>query len=81
LLRRDVDRRETLKWLDFALRRSRPQNLVLARDCVHQLTKVPQTQEQRHARRLLREALVQAESGSAENLEPALQRFAKVWPH
>ena len=37
MLTRDVDRRETLKWLDHALRRSRPQNLDLARDCVHQL--------------------------------------------
>ena len=79
MLTRDVDRRETLKWLDHALRRSRPQNLDLARDCVHQLAKVPQTEEQRDARRLLREALVQAESGHAEELEAVLPRFNKAW--
>ena len=79
MLTRDVDRHETLKWLDYALRRSRPQNLDLARDCVHQLSKVSQTEEQRDARRLLREALVQAESGNAETLEAVLQRFTRVW--
>ena len=76
---RDVDKRETLKWLDHALRHRRPQNLDLARDCVHQLSKVPQTDEQRDARRLLRAALIQAESGNAENLEPRLQQFTKAW--
>ena len=79
MLARDVDRGETLKWLDFALRRSRPQNLNLARDCIHQLSKVPQTVEQREARRLLREALVQAESGNVQHLSSALQRFRRAW--
>jgi hypothetical protein len=79
MLNRDVDRGETLKWLDHALRRSPPQNLDLARACVYQLSKVPQTEEQRTARRVLREALVQAESGRAENLAFALQRFTRAW--
>jgi hypothetical protein len=58
MLTRDVDKGETLKWLDHALQRSRPQNLDLARDCVHQLSRVRQTEEQRDARRALREALI-----------------------
>ena len=79
MLTRDTDRGETLKWLDYALHRSRPRNLDLARDCVHQLSKVPQTEEQRDARRLLREALIQAEGGDAEDLASAVQRFTRAW--
>jgi hypothetical protein len=73
---RDTDTRETLKWLDFALLRSRPQNLALARNCVRQLVGVAQADEQRDARRRPREALIRAEEGRAEELAPARRRFA-----
>src|SRR5688500_14626355 len=79
MLERDMDRRETLRWLGQTLHNSQAQDLELALSCIHLLAQYAQTDRQHRVREELRKVILRAAEGDPQPITQAWQSFDEAW--